>query len=145
MLAEVEPDQMISGKWIIAVIGALATAASLVIGKAREKQAHERGLRDGRTKVEVEGSLHTKEHVELVTKGQLDEHLERIEGNFKEIKHSLDSERGVAREALRRTHERLDTVMDNQAVSRGELKQINLNVQRLLDRTDGKPPRRAGT
>ena len=136
------PDTMISGNWIIAFVGALATGIALVIGKVREKQAHERGVKEGATKVEVAGDINTKEHVELVTKTQLDERLGALEADIHEIKNALSKERDTARDSLGKVHARLDKVMENQALSRGELTQISLNVQRVLDLTSKPPTRR---
>jgi hypothetical protein len=131
----------ISGELIIALIGAVSTAIVLVRSKGREKQAHERGRKEGATQVEVQGDINTREHVELVTKAQLDERMEALENDIHEIKTALSKERDTARDSLGKVHARLDKVMENQANSRGELNQISLNVQRLLDITT-KPPRR---
>lgn len=87
-------------------------------------------------------TVHTKEQVELATTCDLRDHISRVDKTFAEIWQTLNNERTIAREAQDKVNARLDKVMDNQALSRGELNQINLNVQRLLDRNDSKPPGR---
>ena len=87
-------------------------------------------------------TVHTKEKVELATTFDLRSHIDRTDKCFAEIRETFQNERTIAREAQGKVHARLDKVMDNQALSRGELNQINLNVQRLLDRGESKPPTR---
>lgn len=114
--------------FVLGVIGAVATPAL-------KKRWKEEALRDAHVTISTPvPTIHTKEEVELVTQDELNGHLIRIEANFREIKDALAKERDVARTAQSNVHSRLDEVMENQAESRGELKQINLNVQRLLDR-----------
>lgn len=46
-LAETAPDPMISGNWIVAVIGALASAGALIVGKMQgRKEASQTILKD---------------------------------------------------------------------------------------------------
>jgi hypothetical protein len=137
------PDTLISGNWIIGVIGALATAAALILGKL---QGRKQGMQEATNNVTIQTpvpkfDVNTREEPEFVTHSQLNGHLGRIEDTFEEIKAALNSERGIARLANSNIHARLDKVMENQAESRGELKQINLNVQRLLNQGGNKPPR----
>lgn len=138
-LAEAMVDPQISGNWIIAVIGALGSAFALFYGKRQ-------GIKEAANSITIASpvpkiDVTTKEHPDFVTHNQLNGHLERIEDTFNDIKKSLDNERTVARTANGNLHQRIDKVIENQAESRGELKQINLNVQRLLNRSEGKPPR----
>jgi hypothetical protein len=123
----------ISGELVIGIIGAIATGWALVRGKTREKVAHENGKREGLTTVEVQGNVNTKEHVELVTKAQMDERLDAMEGDISAIKASLEKDRDTARDSLGKVHKRLDTVVENQGLNRGELNGIRDNVARLLD------------
>lgn len=83
--------------------------------------------------------IRTQEEPEFVTNDVLNGHLTRIDGSIREMKAAQETERAIARTANGTIHARLDKVMENQAMSRGELTQINLNVQRLLNRTDTKP------
>jgi len=123
----------IRGELLLALIGAIATAYVTIRSKTLQKQALERGRKEGATQVEVQGDINTREHVELVTKAQLDERMQALEDDIHEIKNALSKERDTARDSLGKVHARLDKVMENQANSRGELNQISLNVQRLLD------------
>ena len=139
LLAEVgvgASDTLISGNWIIGMIGALFTGAALLLGKHQgKKQEQDRKV----TINDPIPKVRTQEEPEYVTNEILNGHLARIDGSIREIKQAQDSERGVARTAISNVHSRLDKVIENQGVSRGELTQINLNVQRLLNRTDSKP------
>lgn len=115
--------------FVLGVIGA-------VMGPKLKKQWKEEALKEAHVTIRTPvPTIHTKEEVELVTQDELNGHLIRIESNFREIQKALAKERDIARQAQSNVHARLDKMMENQAESRGELNQINLNVQRLLDHT----------
>lgn len=141
LLAEVtQPTDMVSltslGTFILGVGGMILTyfKRNEIKGLgAKEERQRSVTINDPIPKVR------TQEEPEYVTSETLNSHLARIDKSIGEIKHGQEVERGVARVALSNVHARLDKVIENQAVSRGELTQINLNVQRLLNRTETKP------
>jgi hypothetical protein len=84
-------DPMISGNWIIAVIGALSTAAALVIGKLQgKKEAQEMTLRDPVPTVptsKVFGPPSWDLHQALTHRvTTLENGVERVEGDLKSIR-----------------------------------------------------------
>jgi hypothetical protein len=126
-------DAMISGNWIISAIGAIATACALFWGKTQHDTAKaavtktKTTLENQPIGIAVEKALATAEEMQAL------EH--RIEDELTEIKVSLRDERTAARIAQGNTHARIDKMMEGQAEARGELKQINTNLNRLLERS----------
>lgn len=126
-----EGDPQISGQWIIHVIGAIATGAALFWGKTQKDQKNQ-ALK---SKVQIaDQPVGVSLKKALATVDQVNELESRIEAELTGIKTALKEERSIARVAQGNLHARLDKVMEAQAEARGELKQINQNVERLLER-----------
>lgn len=148
--ASASPDTLISGNWIIAVIGALATGAALVIGKF---QGRKQGLQEATNNVTLQSpvprfGVDMKEDPDFVTHNQLNGHLDRIEATFEEIKDALDGERGIARVANGNIHKRIDALSerlgDRLSNLEGTSRGVKETVDKLLDIALGKikPPTR---
>lgn len=93
-LAEAAPDALISGNWLLAVIGALASAGALIIGKYQgRKEAQESSV----TIKKPVPTVRTQEEPEYVTIITFNGHLKRIEASIAGIEKAMESERGQAR------------------------------------------------
>ncbi len=140
LLADAAPDPMISGNWIIAVIGAIAAAVSLFIGK---KVGKDSATRDITIRPPVP-TVRTQEEPEYVTLEIFNGHLARIEGSFAKIEQALDSERGIARLANGNIHKRIDALSEKMGerlgVMEGTLKGVAETTHTLLDIALGKKP-----
>jgi hypothetical protein len=134
LLATATPpaDPMISGNWIIAVIGALSTAAALILGKIQGRKEIETG-REVTIKKPVP-TVRTQEEPEFVTMGVFNGHLQRIENSFDEIKEALDSERGTARIAQGNIHKRIDALSEKLGEKLSRLEGTSGAVKETVDR-----------
>lgn len=135
------PDPMISGNWLIAVIGALASAGALFWGKRQgKKEAQETEV----TLKQPVPTVRTQEEPEFVTMAEFNGHLRRIEHTFTEIKEALDSERGIARTANGNIHKRIDAMSerlgDRLSKLEGSAEAIAETTSKLLDLALGKKP-----
>lgn len=128
-----QPDFMISGNWLLGAIIAVIPILGAVWIKA--KQA-------GRTEAQ-EASVTVKKPVPTVTireephwatKPDLDDHIDRTDKQFGEIWQAIQQERGIARTALSRIHERLDQQTTATATLQGSVEEVGKNVTLLLSR-----------
>lgn len=69
----------------------------------------------------------------LATKDELNELEVDVNGRFDRIETQISEERSTARIAIGNVHKRIDTVVENTSEIKGELKQVNANLGRLLD------------
>ena len=140
------PDTLVSGNWIIGLIGAVASAIALIIGKRQ-------GIKEATNNVTIQPpvprfDVNTKEDPEYVTHTLLNGHLDRIEATFEEIKEALDGERGIARTANGNIHKRIDALSerlgDRLSNLEGTSRGVKETVDKLLDIALGKikPPAR---
>lgn len=133
LLAEVTQagDPMISGNWLIALIGTLSTAAAAIIGKVL-------GQRQGENSREVTlkkpvPTVVTREEPQWATKPDLDEHIERTDKHFAEVWNRFESERGVARDSANNIHRRLDKQSEATAAVQASLNEVKETTGKLLD------------
>lgn len=140
-LAEAAPDALISGNWIIGVIGAIAAGIALVIGK---RQGRAEAADNNVTLKHPVPTIHTQEAPEYVTMAIFNGHLKRIENSFAKIEEALDSERGVARIANGNVHKRIDALSEKMGERlgnlEGTLKGVAETTHTLLDIALGKKP-----
>lgn len=128
---------MISGNWLIGVLGALSTAAVAVIGKLKLDQAKRE-----RTSTRIENLPITVSLVEtLATKEEMASLEARLVAEIKKLEGSLGKERDVARTANGNLHARIDKTSDNLSLMRGEIGQMNANLNRLIDLAMNPKPR----
>lgn len=115
-------DPMISGAWVTGVIVAIIGAMF----------AGFKGGRAGRVKVEPQ-PLAVEITSTLATKKELEDLEGRIVAELKKLEGALNGERSVARIANGNLHARIDKTVESLAEVRGELSQINANLNRLVD------------
>lgn len=142
--AATKPDAMISGEWLIAIIGALASAAALVIGKVQGRKESE-SSRDVTIKPPVPRlDVNMHEDPEFVTMEVFNGHLKRIEESFFKIEQALDSERGIARTANGNIHKRIDAMSERLGERLSKLEGTSEGIAKttatLLDIALGKKP-----
>jgi hypothetical protein len=125
-------DPLISGNWIIAAIGALASAAALVMGKMQGRKEAE----TKRTvKVEDQPLKVTADMPEpFATLRALESLKSDVHGRLKKIEVALNEERGIARTANSNIHQRIDKLTENTAELNGQIDQVDKNVRLILER-----------
>jgi len=131
MLAEAPPppDTMISGSWIIAAIGAVSTAAVGIIGKMKVDEA-----KRTKTSTVLENQPLAVSLVDtLATKDELRELEARLVSEIKKLEAAIANERSVARIANGNLHARIDKSTEGIAEMKGQLTQMNANLNRVLD------------
>ncbi len=133
MIAEViaaNSEPMVPGNWIIAVIGALSTAAALIIGKLQgRKEAESREV----TLKKPVPTVQTREEPRWATLPELEDLERRMMDLIREIKTRLEADRAAAREAHGNTHKRIDDIVQVLAELKGFTTQIDENVDKLLN------------
>jgi hypothetical protein len=143
MLADASPDAMVSlpalAAFIVAVLGAVA--AFLARKKGKEEGREEEKQRHVSISGQPVGVRVEEEHV---TRGELNGHISRIEGDISEIKDSLEGERGIARLANGNLHKRIDALSerlgDRLSTLEGTTRAIETTTNKLLDIALGKKP-----
>ena len=123
---------------VVAVIGAILGAPVL------KKRWKDEALKDAHVTVKSPvPTIHTKEEVELVTKNELQSHLERIDQTFEEIKEMINGERSIARQANGKLHQRIDNLGERlgERLSsvEGTMRGMNETLSKLLDLALNKP------
>ena len=120
---------MISGNWIIGLIGALTTAAVAIIGKLKLDAAKRE-----KSSVRIEDQPLAVSLVEtLATKDEMKELEGRLVREIKKLEEVISSERGVARTANGNLHARIDKSSESLANMMGQLTQISANLNLLID------------
>ncbi len=130
-LAETASDPMISGNWIIALIGAASTAVAAILGKGM-------GRREGETAREVTlkkpvPTVVTREEPLIATQAALQEHIDNTKEGLDQVWEAITAERGVARESLGKIHARIDQQSQATAKVQGTVDEVKATVGRLLD------------
>lgn len=131
-------DPMISGNWILALIGALASAGTLIYGKAQ-------GRKEGREKRSVtleDQPIGFSHHSPPATQAELSDLKRDMDGRLAKIENTLSEERSIARTANGNLHARIDKSTEALAEVKGEIRQIGDNVSRLLELAMRKPTTR---
>lgn len=136
LIADASPDTLISGNWIIAVIGALFTGAALLLGKMQgRREASETTLKEPVPTVPT-SKVYTpptfSQHQELVRRvvcleNETKEHRDYVEGQLRDIRRE-NSEQFVKLMTAGET--RKDAIMENMnAMVRG----FHARVDQLVD------------
>jgi hypothetical protein len=131
--AAAKPDFMISGNWLIGALVVLIPVIGGVWLKGRDV-----GRRLGENAREVTlkkpvPTVVTREEAAWATKPDLDEHINRTDKHFAEVWDAIQGERGIARVALGRIHERIDEQSLATARVQGTVDEVKSNVGKLLD------------
>lgn len=124
-------------------LGALGAFIALVLGAVAAFIAKKKGKQEGvreeaNRRVSIEGQpVGVKLEEELVTRMELQTHIQRIEGDIGEIKEALDGERGIARTANSNIHRRIDAMGERLgerlAKLEGSTEKIAETTDKLLD------------
>jgi hypothetical protein len=144
LMAEVAgADPMISGNWLIGLIGALCTGAAAIIGKVMGRKEGENS-REVTVKKPVP-TIQVREEAQWATKPDLEDHKNRTDKGFREVWEAIDGERKVARNALGNIHARIDKQVESLAKMEGSLESLETTTGKLLDLalgkgSDNKPP-----
>ncbi|MFD2275460.1 hypothetical protein ACFSQZ_03170 [Rubritalea spongiae] len=72
---------------------------------------------------------------QMATKEELREAEADIEKRFDRLEETQEQQRVAARMAIRNVHKRIDKVVENTSEIKGELKQVNENLGRLVERS----------
>lgn len=122
-------DPMISGNWLIGVIGAISTGAVAIIGKMKVDQ-----VRRMKTSTVIENQPLPVNLVDTVaTKEELKSLERRILKEITKQESAFEKERDVTREELGKIHSRLDRTSECIAEVKGQLSQIEKNLNRVLN------------
>lgn len=114
-------SMLITGGAIVAI----GTAAAAIIAAFKKGQASRISVDPQPLSVALTQTLATKQELaELET---------RIVGELKKFETALLTERSVARTANGNLHARIDKTVESMAEMKGELHQINANLNRLVD------------
>lgn len=130
MLAEAS-DTLVSGNWIIAVIGAIAAGIAHVVGRKVGRNEGENS-RDVLIKKPVP-TIQTREEPHWATKPELAEHVERTEQHFRDVWTAIESGRETSRVSLGKIHQRIDSQATATAAVQASVEEIRGLVGRLLD------------
>ena len=119
------------------VAGAALAAVPAIIA------AYKKGQATPRPRVTIDGQpISVEVTQQLATKGEMRELETRIVSELKKLEASLNNERSVARVANGNLHARIDKTDGVMMEMKGELHQINANLNRLVDHAIGGVTRR---
>lgn len=85
-------------------------------------------------------TIQVREEAMFATRPELEAHIERTDGEVKSIWEAIQAERGVARTALARIHERIDNQSHVTAKLQGSVDEVGKNVRLLLERAVNTKP-----
>jgi hypothetical protein len=133
-------DPMISGEWIIKIIGAIFTGAALILGRYW-----------GRKEKESESSVTIKKPVPTIltrsedpfaTQPDLEDHVKWCREEFQRVWGQFGVERKMHNDELTQIHERINIQANVTATIKGSVEEIGKNVSQLLALALGKnnPP-----
>ena len=117
-ISQAAADPMISGNWLLGLLGALTTAAVAIIGKLKVDAAK-------REKSSVVETLATKDEMRALE--------DRLVAEIKKLEGAISKERDIARTANGNLHARIDKSAEALAAMNGQLIQISANLNRLID------------
>lgn len=129
--AEAAPDDSVSGKVVIGIIGAITTGVATILA---HKHGEKRGAEARNVTIQRPvPTVKTREEPAWATKPELVTHVEHTEKRFCEVWDAIQAERGVSREALGRIHARMDEQSTATANLKGKVDEVSANVCRLLN------------
>lgn len=126
-----ETDTLISGNWIIAMIGAIAAGIALVVGKKQGRNEAE-NARDVLIKKPVP-TIQTREEPHWATKPELNDHIERTDKQINAIWSAIKNERLTTTDALNRIHERVDAQVTAVAEIKGTVGEVKTILNQLVN------------
>jgi hypothetical protein len=135
-------NDMVSLGALGAFIGTVLTAVGVFLARNKYK---EQGAREAlsRTVTIADQPVSFTQTAAPASQNDLDEHIARTDKQISSIWEAIQTERGIARTALSRIHERLDMQSKVTATLQGSVEEVGKNVGRLLDLAlNRKPPTR---
>lgn len=122
---------------VIGVISAVfAGVTGLLYGnKTGRKEAEGRDV----TLKKPVPTFQIREEQPFATRPELEAHIERTDEQVKSIWEAIQEERGVARTALARIHDRIDVQSKVTATLQGSVDEVGKNVRLLLERAVNNP------
>ncbi len=132
-------DPMISGEFVLKVIGAIFSGVLLLLGGRHIGKKEGETSRDVTVKKPVP-TIQIREEAHWATKPELEDHIERTDKRIGEVWDAIQAERGIARTALGRIHERLDAQTKATATLQGCVEEVGKNVNLLLSRALNQKP-----
>lgn len=136
-----QPDPMISGDWVLKLIGALFTGVALVLGRywGRREKENESAV----TLKKPVPTIQTREEPAWATKPDLEDHVAWTRNEFGRVWGQFGTERNIDNEELNKIHERINQQSTTTATIKGSVEQIEKNVGQLLHLAlHGKTPNR---
>lgn len=127
-------DTQVSGAWVLELIAKIFAGVAILIGAAWA--AYRKGQATPTMSATIKPPVPTitiREDEQWATQPDLEEHVQRTDKQFSEVWQAIQAERGIARTALGRIHERLDTQSGVTAKLQGSVDEVAKNVDRLLD------------
>lgn len=137
-------DPMISGAWIIKIIGAIFTGAALILGRywGRKEKESEASV----TIKKPVPTILTRSEEPFATQPDLDDHVKWCRDEFQRVWGQFGVERKIHNDELTQIHERINVQTNATATIKGSVEEIGKNVAQLLHLAlNGKtthPPRR---
>ena len=129
-LNDVEPAFLQNFLLAVASLTALGLLIGHVVSKIRGRTEP--------TPVTIDNDPLTMSHpTELATKSEMIAMEKRLETDIADIRSDLHDQRDTARVAIGNIHSRIDTLAENTAEIRGEVRAMSANVQALVDRSMG--------
>lgn len=122
-------DPMISGNWIIGLIGALTSLATLLIGK---RQGIKEAADSNVTLKKPVPTIQTREEPAWATKPELNDFLNWTRDEFKRVWFQFGTERTIDNDELNKIHERINQQSQATASLKGSVEKIGENVGQLL-------------
>lgn len=136
-IATAAADPMVSGNWIIGVIGALASAGALILGKYQgRKEAAESSV----TLKKPVPTVVTRAEELFATKPDVDDHVGWTRNEFTRVWHQFGTERAMHNDELTKIHDRINQQSLATSNLKGSVEEIGKNVTQLLTIALNKPP-----
>jgi hypothetical protein len=132
-------DALVSGDWVLKLIGAIFTGAALVLGRYWGRKESET-TREVTLKKPVP-TVRTQEEPRYVQREEFREHCDAASAEMRRIWEHFGVERKLANDELSKIHERLNFQSQATSELKGSLDQVQANVKSLLDLALGKIPR----
>lgn len=123
-------DPMISGEWLIKIIGAIFTGAALILGRywGRKEKENESSV----TLKKPVPTIQTREEAAWATQPDLEDHVGWTREEFKRVWGQFGVERALHNNELTAIHDRINVQSAATATIKGSVDEIGKNVEQLL-------------
>lgn len=123
-------DPMISGDWVLKLVGALFTGIALIAGRywGRKEKENESSV----TLKKPVPTIQTREEPAWATDPDLKDHVTWTREEFQRVWGQFGAERAMHNNELTNIHERINQQAQATATIKGAVEGIDQNVQQLL-------------